>query len=196
MIVVVSGLPRSGTSMMMRMVSLGGVPVVTDNQRSADEDNLLGYFEDERAKTLHRDNSWLGEAVGKAVKIISFQLRHLPPTYRYKVIFMLRNLDEVLASQRKMMERRGEPVGDVEDDKMKRIFQKHLSEVKKWLASQENIETLYVDYLRALEDPASVAREVKGFLGMELDAEKMVEAVDPSLYRQRVAKAQRKDFHI
>ena len=79
---------------------------------------------------------------------------------------------------------------------MKRIFQKHLSEVKKWLASQENIETLYVDYLRALEDPASVAREVKEFLGLELDTEKMVEAVDPSLYRQRVAKAQRKDFHI
>jgi len=185
MIIVVSGLPRSGTSMMMKMLEAGGVPVLTDEIRKPDEDNLKGYYEDERAKTLHKDNSWIKDAEGKAVKIISYQLPHLPGEYQYKILFMERKIEEVLASQRKMMERRGEASDDISDEEMAAIFEKHLREIAHWLRKQKNIETLYVNYNETLKDPKATASEVTKFLDLDLNIDKMVETVDPSLYRQR-----------
>ncbi len=138
MIIVVSGLPRSGTSMMMKMLEATKIPVLTDDIREADMDNLKGYYEDERAKTLHKDNSWITEAEGKAVKVISFQLPHLPKGHQYRILFMERKIEEVLASQRKMMQRRGEPEDDVPDTVMASIFQKHLGEVGEWLSEHQN----------------------------------------------------------
>ena len=185
MIVIVSGLPRSGTSMMMRMLEAGGVPVLTDEAREADEDNLRGYYEDERVKQLSEDSSWITEAEGKAVKVISYLLRYLPEGYSYKVIFMERRIPEVLASQRKMMRRRGEAVDEVPDDVMAGIFERHLAEVEEWLGTQPDIETLYVSYNDTLDDPETGAERVDKFLGGGMDIEKMMQVVDPKLYRQR-----------
>ncbi len=185
MITVVSGLPRSGTSMMMRMLEAGGVPVLTDEKREADEDNLRGYYEDERVKQLREDASWIKEAEGKSVKVISYLLRYLPDGHSYKVIFMERKIQEVLASQKKMMRRRGETADEVPDEIMEGIFEKHLVEIGDWLSQQPNIEAIQVSYNMTLQDPETTAERVAAFLGGGLDTEKMTQVVDPRLYRQR-----------
>ena len=106
-ITIVSGLPRSGTSMMMRMLEAGGMPVITDNLRTADDDNPRGYFEFEPAKKTKDDPSWLNAAEGKAVKMIYKLLYDLPDRLEYRVLIMRRNMQEVLTSQRKMLDRMG-----------------------------------------------------------------------------------------
>ena len=185
MIIVVSGLPRSGTSMMMKMLEATNIPVLVDEIREADEDNLKGYYEDERAKVLHLNNSWISEAEGKAVKIISYQLPHLPKKHKYRIIFMERKIEEILASQNKMMQRRGESTDDIPDNMMARIFKKHLIETSQWLIKQPNIDTIYINYNQTLENPESSAEKIAEFLQKDLDIEKMMQVVDPNLYRQR-----------
>ncbi len=184
-IVIVSGLPRSGTSMMMKMLDAGGLPVLTDGIRAADEDNPKGYYEFERVKQIEHDQSWLPEARGKAVKMISALLKHLPADYRYKVIFMQRAMPEVLASQRQMLIRRGEAPDKVSDERMAELFERHLEQVQAWLAEQPHMDTLYVSYNEMMRDPEPHARAVDEFLGGGLDIERMVGVVDPALYRQR-----------
>jgi hypothetical protein len=186
-IIVVSGLPRSGTSMMMRMLGAGGIEILTDNLREADEDNLKGYYELEKVKTLSKDvdKSWLEEAKGKAVKIISALLKGLPQTYFYKVIFMNRNLDEVIASQDKMLTRRNERRSVVEDDKLKLMFEKHLQSVESWLSLQSNFDVLNIKYNDVLDNPTGNADRVKEFLQRELAIEEMAAVVNKQLYRNR-----------
>lgn len=185
-IVVVSGLPRSGTSMMMKMLEAGGLPVLTDDIRTADVDNPKGYYEFERVKQLDKgDHAWLADAQGKVVKVISALLEHLPPGYSYRVIFVERQIDEVLASQKKMLARRGEPTDRVSDEEMARLFAKHVQKVKVWLSAQPNFAVLYVDYNRMLADPLPYVRQVNQFLGSKLDEARMAQAVDPELYRNR-----------
>lgn len=184
-IVIVSGLPRSGTSMMMKMLEAGGLELLTDGIRAADEDNPQGYYEFEQVKQIERDKSWLPAARGKAVKMISALLRHLPEGYRYKVIFMQRAMPEVLASQRQMLIRRGEDPDKVSDERMAELFSKHLEQVEAWLAQQPHFETLYVSYNEMLADPEPHAQRINAFLGGGLDVERMVNVIDPNLYRQR-----------
>jgi len=171
--------------MMMSMLQAGGVPALTDNQREADEDNLRGYLEYEQVKQLDRDASWLAEAEGKSVKIISMLLRHLPHDHEYKVIFMHRDIMEVLASQRKMMERRGEAPDSVPDETMAALYERHIAEVREWLKRQPNVETLHVDYNETIRDPSPTVNRVNEFLGGGLDDEAMARVVSPELYRQR-----------
>jgi hypothetical protein len=186
-LVVVSGLPRSGTSMLMRMLDAGGIPPLTDELRSADDDNPRGYYEFEPVKKLREgDFAWLPQAQGKAVKVISALLAYLPPTQTYKVLFIQRAIPEILASQRKMLINRGEDPDKVSDAEMAQYFEKHLAQVTAWLAEQKNISTLYVDYNRLLKDPAPFAQQINQFLGDCLDLNKMIEVVDPALYRQRI----------
>ena len=185
MITVVSGLPRSGTSMMMKMLEAGGKKVLTDNLRTADEDNLKGYYEDERVRSLHQDNAWISDAEGQVVKVISYLLKYLPDGHEYRIIFMERKIDEVLASQKKMMQRRGEPTDDVPDSVMTGIFQKHLDEIYAWLSNQPSMQVLYISYNNSLNEPENSAESVNNFLGGGMDIEKMMQVVDPSLYRQR-----------
>lgn len=185
-IVIVSGLPRSGTSMMMKMLEAGGLSLLTDHLRTPDEDNPKGYYEFERVKQLPKgDTAWLSEAEGKAVKVISALLEHLPATYHYKVIFMNRNMKEVLASQRKMLIRRGEDPNKVSEEELARLFQKHLRKVKAWLRAQPHIEVLEIDYNAMVRDPIPYVRQINTFLGGWLDEEAMAQVVDPSLYRNR-----------
>lgn len=186
-VVVVSGLPRSGTSMVMQMLSAGGLTCADDGIRAADEDNPRGYFEVERVKRLHKegDKSWMRNHRGEAVKVISFLLRHLPADLRYRVLLIHRDLEEVLASQRRMLLRRGEDPGAVPEPEMARNFADHLREVEAFLQGAENFEALRLDYGRVLADPDGAARAIARFLGGGLDQKAMAAAVDGSLHRNR-----------
>ena len=184
-IVIVSGLPRSGTSMMMQMLAAGGVEPLIDDLRAADDDNPKGYFEFERVKQIEHDQAWLADARGRVVKLISALLKHLPPAYNYKVVFMRRAMPEILASQRQMLLRRGEPADAVPDDKMAALFGKHVAQVESWLASQSNIETVYVSYNEVMKEARPQAEIINAFLGGSLNVDAMIEAADRTLYRQK-----------
>ncbi len=191
-ITVVSGLPRSGTSMMMKMLDCGGMPVLTDNLRKPDRDNPKGYYEFERVKELQQDNSWLETARGKAVKIVSPILQHLrlDKNLRYKIIFMLRDIEEILASQRKMADRLVQGLDSIKDNILRQNYSRHLEEIQAWLEKKEGIEVMYVNYRDALTDPFSTAADICRFLDIRLDTRRMAHAADTSLYRQRADKPQ------
>jgi len=189
-IIVVSGLPRSGTSLMMQMLAEGGVRVVTDERREADDSNPRGYFEFEKVKELEGgDHAWLSEARGGAVKIIAFLLRHLPRDHEYRVIFMRRDLDEILASQAKMLARSGQ-VDETDDDLMRGIFKKHLAETERLLASEKCFDVLDVSYNQIIAEPLAQAERVNDFLGGRLDVQRMASAVSSELYRNRSGSSQ------
>jgi hypothetical protein len=182
-IVVVSGLPRSGTSLMMQMLAAGGVEVVTDGQRIADDDNPAGYYEYEPVKMLQRDASWLATVCGKTVKIISQLLFELPTTEHYAVILMERDLGEVLASQDKMLTRQGRQ--GAPHATMRSAFEKHLARLASWLPEQAHMRVLRVDYADLVADPLTHAERIKEFLGSDLNVAATAAAVDPKLYRNR-----------
>jgi hypothetical protein len=185
-VVVVSGLPRSGTSMMMKMLEQGGLEIVTDALRFADDDNPNGYFEFEKVKQLPDGQiAWLGGAQGKVVKVISALLEYLPAQYRYKIIFMERAIGEVLASQKKMLANRKEESA-VDDAEMQEQFQKHVLAMKYWLARQPNLSVLYVDYNKMLATPDKYCQSVVDFVDMGLNVDKMRAVPNERLYRNRV----------
>lgn len=185
MITVVSGLPRSGTSMMMRMLEAGGVQPVTDNLRQADEDNPKGYYEFEKVMALKDNASWVPEVEGKAVKMVSMLLFHLPPAFQYRVVFMKRDIEEILNSQEKMLQRLGKPGGNVPREKLTRLYTKHFSEIEQWLAAHPSFQVLYVSYNAVLANPAENVSRINDFFGNTLNEAAMREVVDASLYRQR-----------
>jgi len=185
-ITIVSGLPRSGTSMMMKMLEAGGIPPIIDELREADEDNPKGYYEFERVKAMDKgDTAWIAEGHGKVVKVISALLKHLPPGEQYRVVFVRRNMSEILASQRKMLIRRGEDPDKMDDEQMAVLFEKHLKQVDEWLMAQPNFRVLYVRYSDILAEPQPHINELNRFLGGNLDTAAMAAAVDPGLYRNR-----------
>ncbi len=186
MITIVSGLPRSGTSLMMQMLAAGGMSVLSDGERKADADNPKGYLEWERIKQLPKDPSLIGEAEGKVVKVISQLVLSLPDGYEYRIVFMQRPMPEVLKSQEEMLKRRGtyEPGGDTSP--IEQAFQRHLIEVNKWLAGKANVRVCRVHYHRILREPQAVAEEVAAFLETPLDIRAMRAQVDGSLYRNRM----------
>jgi len=181
---IVSGLPRSGTSMMMKMLEAGGLEPLSDNLRVADEDNPKGYYEFERAKKLETNKEWLYLAEGKVVKLISQLLFYLPDARNYKVVFMLRNLDEVLASQKRMIIRRGEK-SNIEDLQMIKIFKSHLIDVKEWLESKKNIDVIYIDYNDTVTDATNSINELFNFFG-NINKKNMLDVIDKSLYRNKI----------
>jgi hypothetical protein len=185
-VTIVSGLPRSGTSMMMNILEAGGLPPVTDEIRTADDDNPKGYYEFERVKKLPEgDNGWLNEARGKSVKVISALLEHLPKEYDYKVIFMYRDMAEILASQKQMLIRRNKPTDTIADEVIASQYKKHLAKIETWLAEQPNISVHPCHYNQLLKDPQVHIREIARYLRVPLDVSRMEEAVDLKLYRQR-----------
>ena len=182
---IVSGLPRSGTSMMMQMVHKGGIPALTDEIRVADEDNPKGYYEFEPVKKTKQDPSWLERAGGKVVKMVYRLLYDLPADYRYRVVYMRRKLEEVIASQNVMLDRSGKEGGGLPDEKLLDVFRAEIDRSNKWLAEQPNFEILYVNYNEMLADPAPQVARINEFLGGALDTQAMLAVVDPSLYRQK-----------
>jgi hypothetical protein len=184
-IFVVSGLPRSGTSMMMKMLSEGGLPAVTDSIRGADEDNPNGYFEFEPVKKLaDGENEWLAHANGKILKVVSGLLEHLPPDHNYRVLFMEREIKEILASQQKMLRRRSKE-SHTTDAEMEAQFREHLAATKFWLARQPNMTVLYVDYNHLMASPDDYCQAIADFLGVPLDLSRMRGVPNERLYRNR-----------
>ena len=190
-VVLVSGLPRSGTSMLMQMLEQGGMPIVTDKIRTADEDNPKGYHEFERIKEIDKstDKSWLKNHRGQVIKTISFLLQYLPLDLNYRVVFMRRDIEEVLRSQNKMLERSGRKDPLVPDEKMRRNYEFHLKKVFYCLDHIPNFQALYVDYPEVVANPLAEAKRINAFLGGRLDVQAMAGAVDTGLYRNRQSKA-------
>lgn len=187
-IVVVSGLPRSGTSLMMQMLVAGGIAAFTDQRRRADENNPEGYYEHEMVKKLAKEKLWLGEAKGKAVKVISHLLPHLPARHQYKVIFMLRDLSEVVASQHKMLVRDGKHREGTYPAGLAMTYRNQLQRAGDWLKTQHNIDTLYVRHSEAIAKPECVARIIENFLGKKMDIKAMSAVVKPELHREKAGK--------
>lgn len=182
-IIIVSGLPRSGTSLMMQMLDRGGVPVVTDGRRSADVDNPRGYYEYEAVKRVKRDASWLPSIRGRAVKAVSQLLYDFPATERYRIIFMERDMAEMLRSQEKMLGRLGRAAAPT--DQIEEWYRIHLERLFAWLDEQPHMRRLVVQYNALMADPPSEAARIDAFLDGRLKQEEMVAAIDPSLYRNR-----------
>jgi hypothetical protein len=184
-LIVVTGLPRSGTSMLMQMLSAGGIEVVSDGLRKADEDNPHGYLEFEPVKKLLRDSSWLSASRGKAIKIVAPLLSALPPALPCRVIVCERDLDEVLDSQERMLVHRGSALATTPERRrmLKQEYARTLSRVDAMLARRPDTLALVVNYGNAITDSFGTAGKVSQFLGVGLDVEKMASAVTPSLYR-------------
>jgi len=182
-IIIASGLPRSGTSLMMQMLESGGIEVMTDKVRTADADNPRGYYELEKVKRIRTDASWLPQARGKAFKMVSQLLYDLPRSERYRVIFMERDLEEVLLSQETMLQRLGQTATPREE--MKRAYTLHLANLHEWLCRQGHIKILRVNYNELIESPDRISQRVSEFLDGRPSAQSMARAVDPSLYRHR-----------
>lgn len=186
-ITIVSGLPRSGTSMMMQMLAAGGIPPLTDEIRKADVDNPRGYYELEAVKKTKEDPSWLNEAPGRVVKMVHLLLYDLPPDRRYRVIFIERTIGEVLASQKKMLDRLGKKDDSLSDEQLVRVFSDQLDKLKAWLAERDNFDVFYVKYNDVIKGSKEIVERINEFVGGGLDVEAMFGVVDPSLYRQRKA---------
>ena len=176
-IILVSGLPRSGTSMMMQMLQAGGIDIIIDEKRPADAHNPDGYFEFEKVKSLEQQNEWLGDHQGKAIKILFHLLKFLPVYLSYRIIFMLRSIDDVLVSQHKMLQDYGKPVQD--KDKIKSIFENELRKTKEWLRNQKNMKVLFVNYNKTVRNNKEIVNSIENFLGCELDKQKMISVIKP-----------------
>ena len=173
--------------MMMKVLEAGGMEIFTDNLRTADEDNPKGYYELEDVKALKDgEDLWINDAPGKAVKVISSLLEYLPSGYKYRIIFMRREIAEILASQKQMLIRRGEN-SDGDDKQMAEMFQEHLKRVRVWLANQPNMEILYVDYNALMANPDPEIKAVAEFLGLIDKLDAMLAVPDKKLYRQKAS---------
>lgn len=183
-VTVVSGAPRSGTSMMMRMLEKGGLPPLQDGIRAPDRDNPQGYYEFEPVKQTKADASWVPGAAGLVVKMVHVLLKDLPAGPEYRVVLMRRRLDEVLKSQRRMLERLGREVWKLPDARMIQIFQTQLDETERWLTAQPGFRWIRMDYNAMLADPRAHLTELSEFLdGLDVDA--MAAVIDPTLYRNK-----------
>jgi hypothetical protein len=184
-ITIVSGLPRSGTSLMMQMLQAGGMKLLTDGQRVPDENNPRGYFEHEAVKHSRKDLSWLEQAGGKAVKVIHLLLSELPADRNYRVIFMLRDLEEVIVSQRVMLQQQGRPPATLTDAALSGVFEKQLATTRQWIGSRPNFRVLYINYRDVIDRPLDMAEQINAFLGGNLILTDMAAVADATLYRQR-----------
>jgi hypothetical protein len=183
-IIVVAGLPRSGTSMMMRILDAGGIPALTDQVREADVSNPLGYYEFEPVKRTKTDASWLLNARGKAVKMVYRLLYDLPSNYNYRVLLMQRTLAEVLSSQRAML-RHQQNDDAVEDAQMVNIYKRELANLESRFQKQANFSKLDVSYNELVKNPAPQIAQIADFLGGSLDRQAMAAVIDVNLYRNR-----------
>lgn len=184
-ITVVSGLPRSGTSMAMQMIVAGGISPVTDNLRAADADNPRGYYEFERVKSLRTDKAWIGDAGGKVVKVIHMLVPELPDDRAYRVVFLERDLREVVKSQATMLARGAKAGGALPPERLMAVYEQQLKQVHAWMAARPNFRVLPVRHADFMRDAAAQANTMNDFLGGGLDVAAMTAAVDPSLHRNR-----------
>lgn len=185
-ITVVTGLPRSGTSMMMQMLRAGGMPPATDGVRAADEDNPRGYLEMEAVRRLRDEDprALLAGLAGHAVKIVHPLVYRLPADLPVRLVVMRRGLDEVLRSQEVMLARRGRAAGDARG--VREAAARELERMDRWM-EERGLPALVLRYAEVVGDPGGAARSLAAFLGGGLDAGRMAAAVDPVLHRNRAA---------
>ncbi len=184
-VIIVSGLPRSGTSLMMQMLAAGGISILTDSQRAPDENNPRGYYEFEAVKFTRTNPQWLAGAPGKAVKIIYRLLYDLPADYSYRVIFMRRDRNEVLASQRAMLKGRSGTATGLSDRQLGDIFAREIAAIDQWLARQPNFAVCNIEYRQLVQNPHEWIQAIAAFLSRPMNLQAMHAAIDPALYRQR-----------
>ncbi|MBL4763797.1 MAG: sulfotransferase [Colwellia sp.] len=184
--IIVSGLPRSGTSLMMQMLQAAGIDLISDGERIADDDNPAGYLEFERVKKIKNDTLWLDNSDGQAVKIIVPLIFELPSRYNYKVIVMKRAMPEILASQKKMLARRGQQGSAMPDTMLSKVFTQQLQKLNRWLDAQDNCQFIEVEYSELMTQPQKQVEQLKNFLQLPLDSNVMVNCIDPALYRNRI----------
>ena len=185
-ITIVSGLPRSGTSLMMRMLNVGGIPALCDEHRTPDADNPNGYYEFESVKSIQNYSDWIDRAVGHSVKMVYNLLEHLPKDREYRVVFMRRQIDEIIQSQRAMLLRNGIET-EIPDEEIKELFERVLRQFYSWLPAQTHLKLINVSYNELLSRPASTIAQINRHLGYSLDTEAMAQVIDHSLYRNRAA---------
>jgi len=184
-VTVVTGLPRSGTSMLMQMLLAGGMPVLSDAVRAADVSNPRGYFEFEAVKGTRRDSRWVADAAGKAVKVVHLLVPDLPAGYSYRVLAIRRNIAEVLASQEALLHAQGRHGAELPPQRLGEILLAQLEEAVRWVEQQPHFSILHLNFHEVIAAPLAQARRMNEFLGGGLDERKMAAAVEPSLYRQR-----------
>lgn len=182
-IIIVSGLPRSGTSMMMQLLEAGGLHIFTDNLRGADENNLKGYYEHEAVKIIQKDNSWMKNAVGKTIKVVSHLLSSLPMRYKYKIVFMERDIDEVITSQSKMLQNMGKLAQDTAHYSVENSFRQTNDKIKKWLEDKPNMNVLFVDYQETIKNSEKIIKQLNTFFDGKLNTENMLPIIDKNMYR-------------
>ena len=182
---IVSGLPRSGTSMLMKMLDAGGIPPLTDKIREADVDNPKGYYEFERVKKLPEDTAWLPDAVGKVVKCLAEPVMKLPGDYRYKIVYIERDVNEMIESQNKMLVRRGEDPDKVSKEELRTMWAVYGKKLRRWLDNKPNVRVIYVNYNEILREPEPTISKINGFFKGKLDETAMLAAIDDRLYRNR-----------
>jgi len=184
-VTIVSGLPRSGTSLLMQMLTAGGLQAYSDGERTPDDDNPRGYYEHAAVKRLAVDNSWLPSATGMVVKVIAQLLHYVPDELPCRVVFVERNLDEVLRSQATMLERSGQPGAGVPAAQLSKVFETQLASVRAMLTKRKEMAVLGFDYARVVENPSDTANQLAAFLDGGLDTKAMAAVVDSKLYRNR-----------
>ena len=192
MITVVSGLPRSGTSLILQMLKKGGMEILTDNVRKADDSNLRGYYEFEKVKSLRTNRRWLADADRKAVKIIAQLLNFLPANYEYAIIFVERDIREILMSQQRMLATMGQK-NAANPEILSQTFTKQLDNVKTWIARKNNMKSCHVSYRDLIQAPLAGAKQIGDFLNSDLDIREMASAIDKNLYHQRVKQTEKED---
>ena len=188
MITIVSGLPRSGTSMMMQILKNGGISLLVDDIRQADSNNKKGYFEYEKVKSIKRDKTWFKEAEDKAIKIVSIHLTELPDEFNYKIIFMERDMHEIISSQNKMIKNLGNTAATFQNNSkiLSQIFTKQIENIKSSISSKNNIEIIYINYNETIKSPENNCIKIKNFLNDEnIDLSKMIDSIDNNLYREK-----------
>ena len=182
-VIIVSGLPRSGTSLMMQMLQAGGISIIYDNKRPADEHNPYGYYELEKVKRLEQDNSWIEKCTGKALKILYHLLKYLPETTHYKIIFMQRNLKDVVISQDKMLESYSKAVLS-DNAKVMTLFEEERKQIISWIENKSNMDVLYIEFSDVLADQKKVVLQLSDFLGSNLELQSMQAVINPAILSQ------------
>ena len=186
-IVVVSGLPRSGTSLMMQILEAAGIPILTDPTREPDPSNPNGYYELDAVKGTARDAAWLATAPGHAVKVIHALLPHLPNPYRYKVLLMQRDVKEVVTSQNQMLEALGDDQPPLPDGRLEAIFEQQMNETRQRLDREAHFDWIEVAHAGLFHDAERELQCVQSFLGLSGDIKTLLAAIDPALYRTRLS---------
>ena len=184
-IIVVTGLPRSGTSLMMQILQSLQIKLFTDNHRSADESNPKGYFEHQWVKTIEKDNSWLTDVKGKAIKIVSPLIKYLPVDLNYKIIFMNRDLDEIIQSQERMLTENNKKDDATNSEELKQIFLKDLKQSKDWIHTQLHSEVLEILHSKLLKNPETELEKIKSFLKIDINTTLILKVIDKNLYRSK-----------